>query len=556
VSYQPEAGPLRVVFLGGMGEIGRNMLALEYGDSRLLVDCGVSFPTEEMLGVDLVIPDFTYLRNEPKELAGIVLTHGHEDHVGALPWLLQDMGATLYGTALTLGMARRRLNEQGVKPDEARAIEAPSNLEIGPFGCTFVTVAHSIPGALALAVDTPAGRLVYTGDFKIDDDPIDGRRTDLDAFRRLGDQGVDVLLSDSTNALVGGRSRSERILEPALREIMAAARRRIVVSCFASNIHRIQQICDIAAELDRKVAIIGRSMIANVEVARELGHLSLSGDLVIPVNELHSVRPERSVVICTGAQGQPFSALALMAEGAHKKIRIEPDDVVILSAKPIPGNEPTVHRVLNAFYRAGATVHDPETSLVHVSGHAAAEDLREVLQLVRPRHFVPVHGELRHLYAHARIARAAGWDDGAVSIAEDGDVLTLEDGVVRRAEPVPAGKVLVDGVGAGEIGPVVLRDRRHLAGDGVLICIIVVDAEAGEILAGPDLISRGFVHVDESQDLLNEAVEEVEAALDRLTLEQSRDWTEVKRTARRALGEFVWKNTRRRPMILPLVMEV
>jgi ribonuclease J len=545
---------VRAVFLGGVGEIGRNMLVLEAAERLLTIDCGLSFPNEEMLGVDLVLPDFRYVTRRAEACEGVVLTHGHEDHVGALAWFLREAPVPVYGTPLTLGLARRRLAEFDVDAD-LRPIAAPGRLTLGPFACTFIAVSHSIPDAISVVVDTSAGRILYTSDFKLDEAPVDGRRTDIEAFARVGAEGVDLMLSDSTNAERAGRTPSESLVGETLTEIFGSAPRRIVVACFASNLHRIQQLCEASEECGRKVAFVGRSMVANVEVGRELGHLGVAGDTIVDIERIEDHPPERTVIVCTGSQGEPLSALSLIAAGEHKWVHIEPGDVVILSASPIPGNEAAVHRVINSLYRAGATVHHSETSTVHVSGHAAADELRELAALVGPRHFVPVHGEYRQLALHAEIARTAGIPSDAITIVEDGDVLELEDGRVRRGEPVAAGTVLVDGLGVGDVGPVVLRDRRLLAGDGFLLCVVTIDSQTGEVLAGPDLISRGFVRVDEARGLLGEATDRVADALEALD-EGITEWSMIKKACRRALGEFIWSETRRRPMIVPVIMEV
>jgi ribonuclease J len=549
------ASPTRVIFLGGMGEIGRNMFAISSGDSILVIDCGLSFPTDEMFGVDLVLPDFAFVTDRADQCVGVILTHGHEDHVGALSWFLRSVSVPVFGTPLTLGIAGRRLREWGVDAEFVE-ISAPGARTIGPFDCRFLTVAHSIPDCISIAVDTLDGRILYTGDFKLDRTPIDGRHTDLEGLARLGAEGVDLLLSDSTNAERPGRTSSEAVVGETLTRIFADAKRRIVVACFASNLHRIQQVCEIAEGLGRRVAFVGRSMIANVDVGRELGHLRVSDQTIVDIDEVDGYPPEQTVVVCTGSQGEPLSALSLIAAGEHKMVKVAAGDTVILSASPIPGNESAVHRVLNGLYKAGANVFHSETAPVHVSGHAASEELAEMLETVRPRHFVPVHGEFRQLAVHARIAADVGMDPAAITIVEDGDVIELNRGRVRRGDRVPAGMVLVDGLGVGDVGPVVLRDRRVLAGDGILICVVTIDAQTGEILAGPDLISRGFVYEDQSRDLLEDAAERVAEALEALEGDGVTDWSMIKKACRGALGEFVWRQTRRRPMILPIVMEV
>ncbi|HET7481388.1 MAG TPA: ribonuclease J [Actinomycetota bacterium] len=546
----------RIIFLGGAGEIGRNMLAIEADGRILIVDAGLSFPTEEMLGVDLVLPDFSYLVERADRCEAIVLTHGHEDHVGALTWLLKEIDVPVYGTPLTLGLARKRLDEWRIEPRFVE-IAAPDVVDIGPFRVTCIAVSHSIPDAIAVAVDSIGGRVIYTGDFKLDDSPIDGRRTDLDTFRRLGDEGVDVLLADSTNADHPGRTGSEGLVGSRLREIFARTEGRIIVACFASNLHRVQQLCDAAEASERLVAFVGRSMVANVQVGRELGHVKVRDESIIDIGEIDRFPPEKTVVICTGSQGEPLSALSLIASGEHKLFTVERGDTVILSASAIPGNESAVFRIINSLYRVGADVYHGEADGVHVSGHGGTEELVELLRAVRPRHFVPVHGEYRHMVMHARLAEGAGIDRSRITIVEDGDVLEFGGGAVRKTEHLDLSMVFVDGLGVGDVGPVVLRDRRLLAGDGFVLCVVTIDAHSGEVLAGPDLISRGFVFEQESRDFLDEAADRVADALEALEQpDDVTDWTVLKRACRRALGEFVWERTRRRPMIVPVIMEV
>lgn len=547
--------PTRVIFLGGAGEIGRNMLAIEWADRILVIDAGLSFPNEEMLGVDLVLPDFTYLKERRQSCEAVVLTHGHEDHVGALTWLLKEIPMPVYGTPLTLGLARKRLDEWGMQP-ELLAVSAPGQQKVGPFEVTFVPMSHSIPDAVGVGVRTGDGRIFYTGDFKLDEAPLDGRRTDIDAIKEFASDGVDLLLSDSTNAEEAGRTGPESAVGARLREIFAAADRRIIVACFASNLDRIQQVCDAAQASERLVTFVGRSMVANVEVGRELGHINVPDGLIFDAGELDRYPVDRVVIVCTGSQGEPFSALSLIASNEHKFVIVEQGDTVILSASAIPGNESAVHRVINALYKVGADVYHSETDGVHVSGHAAADELAELLRVVDPRHFVPVHGEYRQMVHHMRIAESVGISKDAMTIVEDGDVLEIDGGRVRKADRVTAGMVFVDGLGVGDVGPVVLRDRKLLAEDGFVLCVVTIDAHNGEILAGPDLISRGFVFEQESREFLDDAADRVADALEAISDEESTDWTVLKRTCRRALGEYVWQQTRRRPMIVPVIMEV
>lgn len=547
------SSPTRVILLGGTGEIGRNMLVFEKDEKLLVVDAGFSFPTEDMLGVDLVLPDFTYVEERADDCVGVILTHGHEDHVGALSWFLPRVPVPVYGTPLTLGLANRRLQELQVEAD-MREVSAPGRLELGPFSCSFLAVSHSIPDAISVAIETSDGRILYTSDFKIDENPIDGRHTDLEGFARLA--GVDLMLADSTNSIRKGRTPSESIVGQALREIFDRSSRRIIVACFASNLHRIQQVCELAEETGRRVAFVGRSMVANIEVGRELGHIDMKDSTIVPIDEIDRVPAEQMVILCTGSQGEPLSALALIAAGEHKFVSLHADDTVVLSATPIPGNESAVHRVINGLYRAGADVYSPEDLPVHVSGHAAADELAQMLSIVRPKNFVPVHGEYRQLVHHARIAERTGVSPDGIFMVEDGAVLELDDRRVSRGESVQAGLVLVDGLGVGDVGPVVLRDRRVLAGDGIVVCVVSIDAHHGEIVGGPEVITRGFVFEDMSRDLIDEAVERVDEALDKLESHEVVEWTTVKKACRRALGEFVWQRTRRRPMILPIVVEI
>jgi ribonuclease J len=555
VSRNGSGPPVKIVFLGGAGEIGRNMLVVEAHGRLLIIDAGLSFPNDEMLGVDLVLPDFSYVAERRDRCDGIILTHGHEDHVGALSWLLKEVSVPVYGTPLTLGIARRRLDESGVKADLI-PISAPGERRIGAFECRFLAVSHSIPDAVSVAVSTAHGRILYTSDFKLDATPIDGRKTDLEGFAELGAAGVALMLSDSTNAERPGTTPSEAVVGDALRDIFASAHRRIVAACFASNLHRIQQILESAEAVDRKVAFVGRSMIANAEVGRELGHLRYNRSTVVDVNELGSYPPEKTVLVCTGSQGEPLAALSLIAAGEHKYVHVEPGDTVILSASPIPGNEAAVHRVINAFYKVGAEVFHSGTSAVHVSGHAASEELATMVATVKPLYFTPVHGEFRQLALHAKIAEEQGITRSHITTVEDGDVLELRDGEVKRGGRVRAGVVLVDGLGVGDVGPTVLRDRHLLAGGGIVICVVTIDGQNGEVLAGPDLITRGFVYEDESRRFLGEAADRVAAALEVLEAQHVVEWSSIKKACRRALGEFVWQTTRRRPMILPIVMEV
>ncbi|MDQ4149439.1 MAG: ribonuclease J [Actinomycetota bacterium] len=547
----------RVVFLGGVGEIGRNMTLFEHAGKILVVDVGLMFPSEQMLGVDLVLPDFQYLRDRADQVIGVLLSHGHEDHIGGLPYLLKELKLPVYGSKLTLGILRYKLEEHGLADDALlEEVRAPGSLKLGPFDLRFFNMAHSIPDALATLITTGAGRILYTSDFKIDPDPIGGRPTDLHGLGEAAATGIDLLMADSTNADHPGHTPSERTVGEPIAEAIRSSDGRVIVACFASNIHRIQQVVNAAEQSGRLVSFLGRSMINNVSVAREMGYLNIPEELIVPVNETDDYAPEKIVIISTGSQGEPFSALSLMAAREHKWIELTEGDTVVLSATAVPGNEAAVRRVIDGLYRIGARVVAPPSAPVHVSGHAASADLRLLLDLIKPNWFVPVHGEYRHLAIHAGIAREAGIPDDRILVVDGGDVLELEGGALRRAEPVEAGFVFVDGLGIGDVEEVVLRDRRLLADEGVVVCVVTIDARTGQLLAGPDVISRGFVVEEEAGEFLDEAKAEIRESLATLAEDEVTDWSAITRNVRRSLGKFVWRRTGRRPIILPVVMEV
>lgn len=551
------AAATKLIFLGGSGEIGRAMTLFEHDSKILIVDCGLMFPSEEMLGVDLVLPDFTYVRDRASDVVAVLLTHGHEDHIGAVPFLLKEVDAPIYGAPLTLGLLTARLEEHGLS-EAARLfpVKAPGEIVLGPFTIRLFNMTHSIPDCLGLLIQTSAGRMLYTGDFKVERDPVQGAPIDLAGLGEAARQGIDLLLSDSTAADRPGQTPSERIVGQELAQVISRAEGRVIVACFASNIHRIQQIADAALQSNRVIAFIGRSMVANVKVARNLGYLTIEDSLIVPIEEIDKFPPEKIVVISTGSQGEPLSALSLMAARDHKWIDLLPQDTVVLSATPIPGNELAVRRVIDGLFRVGCDVITAPARPVHVSGHASAEDLKLVIELIRPKWFVPVHGEFRQLALHARIAEEVGLPSDRIQLVEDGDVLELSDGGISRLAKVPAGYVYVDGLGIGDVGDVVLRDRRLLAGDGIVVCVVALDSQSGEVVAGPDVISRGFVHEDESADFLEEARAEIRESLEVLTEDEIRDWAQVRRVVRKSLGKFVWERTGRRPIVLPVVMEV
>ena len=546
----------RLVFLGGVGEVGRNMAALELGGRILVIDAGLSFPEVEMPGIDLVLPDFQFLRERADRIEAVILTHGHEDHVGSLAYMLREFTLPVYGTKLTLALIRGKLEEHGVlERAEFHEVTPGDEVRTGPFTMRFHRVAHSIPDGCAVAIDLPAGTLLHTGDFKLDQTPIDGRVTDLQGIAGEARRGVHVMLSDSTNAEDPGMTLSERTVGPALFDIIRDARRLVVVACFASHIHRIQQVIDAARATGRKVAFLGRSMHQSVEASRDLGYLRVRDDDIVLIEDVEGMDPADVVVCSTGSQGEPLSALALMAAREHKWVKLQPGDTVILSSSVIPGNETAIHRTLDGLYRTGAEVFHVAVAPVHVSGHAASEELKFMLNLVRPRWFIPVHGQRRHLAHHARLAREDGIPEDRILIVEDGD--TVEHGSdLRRGEPVTAGMVFVDGLGIGDVGEHVLRDRRKLAGDGIVVVVLAVDGHSGEILAGPDIVNRGFVFDETAADLLEEARRRTVAALDEAAPEEKTDPGLLNQHIRRSLGRYFFEATKRKPVILPVIMEV
>jgi ribonuclease J len=554
---KPATGRTRVVWLGGVGEIGRNMTLFEHDDKILIVDTGLMFPTEEMLGVDLVLPDFTYVRERRKQVVGLVLTHAHEDHIGGIPYLLKDINPPIYGTKLTLGLLRGKLEEHRLlDTTRMREIKAQGRLSLGPFRLRFLQVAHSIPDCVAIVITTPAAKILFTGDWKLDPTPVDGKATDVAGFGEVGREGVDLMLSDSTNALVPGHLPSERTAGEAVREVVRRAAGRVVIACFASNIHRIQQILNAAGETGRLVAFIGRSMVRNVQIASELGYLDVPRGVVVSVDEAGKNPAAKVIIVCTGSQGEPLSALSLMAVREHKHIKLAENDTVVFSATPIPGNESAVRRVIDGLSRIGVEVIAPPAYAVHVSGHAASGELRTMLSLVKPKWFIPVHGEYRMMKAHARIAHETGIPVDRTMIVEDGDVVEVGRGRVRKGQNVGAGYVFVDGLGIGDVEDIVLRDRRLLAADGILVCILTVDRSTGSLLAGPELISRGFVYEDKAGGFYEEARADLRQSLESVAHEELADWASLRHHVRKSLGKFVWSRTGRRPIILPVVMEV
>jgi len=552
----PKKPLLRAIPLGGLGEIGRNMMALEYDEHIVVVDAGLMFPEEEMLGVDLVLPDITYLVERKENVLAFLLTHGHEDHVGSLPYVLPRINAPIYGTRLTLGLLKNKLREHKLLDTaQLHEVKAGDRIELGPFKVEFIHVAHSIPDGVALAIETPAGVVIHTGDFKMDQTPADGAPTDMARLSHYGDRGVLMLMSDSTNAEREGFTLSERVVGEAFQEIFGQCPGRIIISTFASNIYRIQQAMQTAARYKRKVAVVGRSMVNNVAIAQELGYLDIPSDLMVKIQDIGKEPDERLVILSTGSQGEPLSALTRIAAQEHPQVKLKPGDSVILSASPIPGNEELVSRTINNCYKHGARVFYPPLHRVHASGHANSEELKLMLNLVKPKFFLPVHGEFRHLAHHAEIAHDVGIPKERVVVVDDGNVVEL-DGAPRLRNKVPAGYVFVDGLGVGDVGSVVLRDRRVLSQDGIFIVIVTVNKDTGQLVGDPDLISRGFVHQQTSDTLLDAARDQVTKTINKLGGQGPPEWQVVKSAVRDAMSRYLYEQTRRRPMIIPIVVEI
>ncbi len=548
---------LKIIPLGGLGAIGKNMMVLEYGDALLVVDSGLMFPDEDMLGIDLVLPDFTYVVENGARVLGVVLTHGHEDHVGALPYLLKEVDAPVYGTRLTLGLLNAKLGEHGLQGKASLNEIAPGkDLKLGPFTIEFLEVCHSIPDGVGLGIHTPVGIVVHTGDFKLDQTPIDCRVTAMQRFAELGRNGVLLLLADSTNADMPGFVAPECSVGESLDGIFALAPGRIIVASFASHIHRIQQVMNIAARYGRSVAVVGRSMVKNVNIAQNLGYLTVPEGLIIKPHDIALLPPDRVVVLSTGSQGEPLSALARMASRDHPLVEIMKGDTVVISARPVPGNETSVYRTIDRLFAAGARVIYEPSAGVHVSGHAAAEELKVMLNLVRPKYFVPVHGEHRHLYFHAELARAVGIADDHIFLMENGDVLELRPDRAEITGQVQAGMILVDGFAMGDLHDLVLRDRQHLASDGLVMVVVARSAQDGKIVGEPEVVFRGFAHAGDLDKLTVAAKAQVIELLGIGEVEQMVDLNLVKNRVHDVLQKFLHKEAGRKPMVLPVIVEV
>ncbi|MEV4254406.1 ribonuclease J [Spirillospora sp. NPDC049652] len=547
------ANGLRIVALGGLGEIGRNMTVFEHAGRLLIVDCGVLFPETEQPGIDLILPDFDYIRDRLDDIEAVILTHGHEDHIGAVPYLLRERpDIPLVGSRLTLALLAAKLQEHRIRP-VLREVKEGDRHGYGPFDVEFLAVNHSIPDALALAIRTPAGLVLATGDFKMDQLPLDGRLTDLPGFARLGAEGIDLLMSDSTNAEVPGFVTSERAIGPVVDEVFRTAEERLIVACFASHVHRVQQVLDAAVANGRKVCFVGRSMVRNMGVARELGYLDVPEEIMVDVKDLDSVPPDELVLICTGSQGEPMSALSRMAARDHQQIRITERDTVMLASSLIPGNETSVNRVINGLTRWGARVVHKGNALVHVSGHASAGELLYVLNMTKPGNFMPIHGEWRHLRAHAKLAAQTGVPAENIVIAEDGVVVDLVDGRAKIVGAVPAGYVYVDGLSVGEVTETSLKDRRILGEEGFVSIVVGIDSSSGKLVAGPEIHARGAGIVNEDFDAI---IDRLEDALRDAASNGVNDHHQINQVIRRTVGKWVSDNYRRRPMIIPVVVEV
>ena len=550
--------PVKIAFLGGLNEVGKNMTLYEYGDDMFLVDCGLAFPDQDMPGVDLVIPDFTYLERNADKIRGIVITHGHEDHIGGLAYLMKTLNIPIYATRLTIGLIQGKFKEHGLLNTTSLNVVKPGDhIPFGGFDVGLIHVNHSIPDAVALAIRSKAGTIVQTGDFKIDTTPIDGEMIDLARFAEIGREGVLCLLSDSTNAERPGYTESERKVGESFERLFAkAGNRRLIVATFASNIHRVQQIIDVAQSLGRKVALSGRSLENVVAIGTELGYLHVPDGLLVSIDMVNRYPAEQMVIITTGSQGEPMSALTRMAFSDHRKVSICPNDCVIISANPIPGNEKTVSKVVNELMKLGAEVVYEKMYDVHVSGHACQEEQKLMLGIIKPKYFIPVHGEQKHLNKHAGLALSMGMDPKNILIADNGVEVSMSEKEFRVSGNVPSGRVFVDGYGVGDVGSIVLRDRKHLAQDGLIIVVATIESKTGEVLSGPDVVSRGFVYVRESEELIEDACKVAQRILEDCAVHHVHDWSSIKLKLRDEVSHLMYERTKRSPMILPILMEV
>lgn len=558
MSKKNNVDKLSIFALGGVGEIGKNMYVVQYGNDIVVVDAGLKFPEEDMLGIDIVIPDISYLTENRDKVRAILITHGHEDHIGGLPYVLKHLNVPVYGTRLTLGLIESKLREANLLGETKRIlITADSEIQLGSIRASFFKTNHSIPDSVGVCLDTPEGCVVHTGDFKFDHTPVNGQYADLQRMAEIGQRGVLALLSDSTNAERPGFTPSESSVGVVLEDIFRKAEQRVVVATFASNIHRIQQVIDAAYSTNRKLTVIGRSMVNVVTIASELGYLNIPDGMLIEPEEVNKMAADRVVILSTGSQGEPMSALTRMARSTHRKVDILPGDTVVIAATPIPGNEKYVGRTVDELCRLGAhVIYGGSKTGVHVSGHGSQEELKLMLNLMKPKYFIPIHGEYRMLRHHADLAEAVGIERENIFITDIGDTVEITNGVARRGSKVQSGYVLIDGLGVGDVGNIVLRDRKLLSQDGILVVVVTLSKQEGTILSGPDIISRGFVYVRESEGLLDEANRIVTSTLHKLMNENVNEWASLKTNVKDALGRFLYEQTRRRPMILPIIMEV
>ncbi|ABI68577.1 ribonuclease J [Syntrophomonas wolfei] len=551
-----EESRIKIIPLGGLGEIGKNMTAIRYQDSIVIIDAGLMFPEEELLGIDIVIPDISYLMENKDKVKAILLTHGHEDHVGGLPYVLKEINVPVYGSRLTLGIVEEKLKEHNLGSVQLQVVRPRDVISISPFEVEFIRVSHSIPDALAIALHTPLGIVLHTGDIKLDQTPVDGEVVDFRKFAELGEKGVLVMLGDSTNADKNGFTMSEKVVGNTFDELFGKCEGRIIVTTFASNVHRIQQVISTAQKYGRKVAVVGRSMVNNVRISSQLGYMNIPEGILIEMEDIGKYPAGEIVIVTTGSQGEPMSALTRIATADHRWVAIEPGDTVIISATPIPGNEKLVAKTVDLLFRQGAEVIYEKGAGVHVSGHASQEELKILLNLIRPRYFIPVHGEYRHLMKHAKLAESLGIPRSRIFVAENGQIIEVGKKKAVISGKVAAGKVLVDGLGVGDVGNIVLRDRKQLSQDGIMIVVVTINKDSGEVVAGPDIVSRGFVYVRESERLIENAKEKVNEALEICSKRNISEWAVIKAQVREKLGKHLFEKTGRRPMILPIIVEV
>ncbi|MCT8139872.1 ribonuclease J [Anaerobacillus sp. CMMVII] len=546
---------IRVFALGGVGEIGKNMYVIEVDSDLIVIDSGLMFPDDDMLGVDIVIPDISYLEENRERVKGIILTHGHEDHIGALPYVIRKLNVPIYGTKLTLGIVRAKLTESAIEGVDLRLIDCKSQITVGTTTVNFFRTNHSIPDSVGVCIETSQGSIVHTGDFKFDQNPVDGIFSDIGKMASIGEKGVLCLLSDSTNAERPGVSMSESVVGQGIKEAFYEAKGRIIVATFASNIHRIQQVINAATEVNRKVTVSGRSMVKIVSIAIELGYLHVEDGMLIRVEDIDKYSDNEITILTTGSQGEPMSALSRMAKGAHRQITIKSTDTIIISATPIPGNEKSVTKIVDLLYRTGADVIFGQKN-VHTTGHGCQEELKLMLNLMKPKYFIPIHGEFRMQHVHSKIALTCGVKEDHLFMIDKGDVIEFTNGEGKQSGKVHSGNILIDGIGVGDVGNIVLRDRRLLSKDGILVVVVTLNKSNNAIVSGPDIISRGFVYVRESEQLLEEAGVLVKETLTKCMVENVIEWSSLKSSIRDVLSRYLFEKTRRRPMILPIIMEV